>query len=114
MSIVSLGSDEQLPRTIVDGAHRVGRVSKQVQYHLLQLHPIALDGRKIFRELGPKNHSISLKLTQRQRNHLSRSVVQVHGFHGRALVAKEQAQSCEHLRRLEGRRPASLDRCWRW
>ena len=43
ITFVSLGSDSQLPRTIVYAAHRVGGVPKQIQHDLLKLDTIAHD-----------------------------------------------------------------------
>ena len=63
---VPFGSDHQLPRTIVDGAHRIRGVQKQVQDDLLKLDTIARDRRKIVGKFRPQNHPVSLKFTQRQ------------------------------------------------
>ena len=83
---VSFGSDHQLPRTIVDAAHRVRGVAEQVQDDLLKLDAIAGDGREVVGEFRPQNHPVSLKFAQRQRNHLPRRLVQVHRF-GRGVLA---------------------------
>src|SRR5260221_12590861 len=47
----SFGSDHQLPRSIVDAAHRVCGVQEQVQDDLLKLDTIACDGRRAVAEL---------------------------------------------------------------
>ena len=80
IAVVPFGSDQQLPRTIVDAAHRVRGVAEQVQDDLLKLDTIAGDRRQVVGELRPQHHAVSLKLTQRERNHLSRRLVQVHRF----------------------------------
>src|SRR5271163_3491006 len=43
---VSFGSDQQLPRTIVNRTHCVGCIPDEVQDDLLQLHTIAGDERE--------------------------------------------------------------------
>src|SRR5690349_9757490 len=40
------GSDQQMSRTTVDGAHRVRRIEQQIQNHLLKLNTIAGDARE--------------------------------------------------------------------
>src|SRR5204863_10103684 len=54
VAFVAFGSDQQLPRTIVDTHHRVGGVAEQVQDDLLELDSIAGDGREIVGELRLK------------------------------------------------------------
>src|ERR1700723_1750767 len=44
---VSFGSDEQLPWTGINAAHRVRGIAKQVEDDLLQLNSIACDRREI-------------------------------------------------------------------
>ena len=47
IAVLSLGSDQQMPGAIVHVGHCVGGVAEQVQKYLLELDPIAGDGRKI-------------------------------------------------------------------
>ena len=63
---VSFGSDHQLPRTIVDAAHRVQGVPQQVQDDLLELDTIACDRREVVGKFRPQNHPASLKFALRQ------------------------------------------------
>ena len=59
---VPRSSDQQLPRTIVDGHHCVRRVTKKVQDHLLKLDAITGDERQIIGELGLQHDPISLEV----------------------------------------------------
>ena len=68
--------------------HRVGGVAEQVQDDLLELDTIAGDGREIVGELRLKNYAVSLKLTQRQRNDLSRRLVQIQRLERELLLAE--------------------------
>jgi len=43
----------------------------------MQLYTIPDDRSEILGEFGPQNHSVSLKIAQRQRNHLSHNLVQM-------------------------------------
>ena len=47
IAFASFGSDQQLPRTVVDGAHRVGCVPDKVQDNLLKLNAISVDEREV-------------------------------------------------------------------
>src|SRR5262245_29202706 len=58
---LAFGSDQQVPRTVVDANHRIRRVAEQVQDHLLELDPIGCEGRKILGELRLKHDAVSLK-----------------------------------------------------
>jgi hypothetical protein len=49
VSVVSFGSDEQLPRAIFDAAHRVRGVPEQILDDLLELDAVARDGREVVR-----------------------------------------------------------------
>ena len=82
------GSDQQPPRAIVDTDHRVRGVAKEIQQDLLKLNTIAGDGREVVGELRLNDHPIPLKLTQRQRNHLSRGLVQIQRLQGEFLLAE--------------------------
>jgi len=53
VAFVPFGSEHQLPRAIVDAAHRVRGVQKQVQDDLLKLDTIACDGRKVVGKFRP-------------------------------------------------------------
>src|SRR6266478_2553194 len=75
IAFVSFGPDQQLPRAIMDGIHRIWSSPEEVQNHLPQLHAVTCDKRKVVGKLRSQNHPVSLKLTQRQSNHPSRSVV---------------------------------------
>jgi hypothetical protein len=77
VAILSLGSDQQLPRPIVDIHHRVRGVANQIQNDLLELDAIPGYVREIIGELRLQNHALSLKVTQRQRNYLPRGVIEV-------------------------------------
>ena len=44
------GGDHQLPRPIIHAAHGFDGIHDQVQQHLLQLHPIAENRRKVIRK----------------------------------------------------------------
>jgi len=61
---LSFGFDQQLPRTIFDGAHRVRCIPNQIQDHLLQLDSITCDKREVFGKFRSQNHPVSLKIAQ--------------------------------------------------
>ena len=69
--------DEQVPRPVVHVGHRVDGVTKQVENDLLQLDPVAGNGRKISGEFRLQRDAVALELAQRQRDDLSRRVVQI-------------------------------------
>jgi hypothetical protein len=77
IAALPFGSDQQLPRAIVDADHRVRGVAEQVQNDLLELDAIASDRWEVIGELRLNDHPVSLKLTQRQRNDLLRGLVQI-------------------------------------
>ena len=64
ITFVSLGFDQQLPRTIMDEAHRVGCVPEQVQDYLLQLHTITATRGKSSGKFRLQDHPVSLKVAQ--------------------------------------------------
>src|SRR5262245_20951258 len=51
IGVLSLGSDQQPARPIVDADHRVRGVAEEVQNDLLELDAIAGDRREVFGEL---------------------------------------------------------------
>ena len=61
---VPFSFNQQLPRTIVDRAHRVGCIPDQVQDDLLQLDTIASDDREVLGKLRPQDHPTSLKFAR--------------------------------------------------
>src|SRR5215831_17861934 len=86
IAVLAFGSDQQLPRAIVHVNHRVGGVAEQVQDDLLELDPIAGDGREVLGELRLKNDAVALEVTQRQCHNLPRDLVQVYRFDRRFLL----------------------------
>src|SRR5580700_2706961 len=66
IAFVSFASDCQLSRTIVDGAHRVRRVTHQVQDDLLKLHTIAYDRWQVIGEFRSYDHLTSLEFAQEE------------------------------------------------
>jgi hypothetical protein len=66
IAFASFGFDQQLPRSIVDGAHRVRSVPEQVQDDLLKLHPVAYYGWEVIGKFRPQNQADSAKFTQQQ------------------------------------------------
>jgi hypothetical protein len=93
----SLGSDYQLPGTVLKTNHRVGSIAEQVEGHLLQLDTIADDRREVLGKLRPQNHPISLKIAQRQCNHFSRELVQIECLQREFLLAEERTQSRDYI-----------------
>jgi hypothetical protein len=106
IAFASLGPDHQLPRTVLDGAHRLRGVQEQVQDDLLELHAVARDGRKFLREFRPQDHPAPLEFAAGQRDHLPRGLVQVHRLRRRGLLREERAQPGDHV----GRAVAVADR----
>src|SRR5712691_8774874 len=97
IAVLAFGSDQQLPRAIVHVSHRVGGVAEQVHDDLLELDPIAGDGREILGELRLKNDAVSLQVTQRQRYDLPRDLVQVYRSDPRFLLGKQGTHSRNHI-----------------
>ena len=67
IAVLPCGSDQQLPRPIVDANHRVRGIAEEVENDLLVLDAIANDRWEVGGELRLNDHPVSLKLTQRQR-----------------------------------------------
>jgi hypothetical protein len=63
-TFISVGSDHQLPRTILDSAHRVRSIPDEVQDDLLELHPIAGHKREVAGKFGAHNHTVSLNFIE--------------------------------------------------
>ena len=82
-----------------DSHHRVRGVAEQVQDDLLELDAIAGDDREIIGELRLKNDAISLKVAQRQRDDLSRGVVQIERLQRELPLAEQRTQARDHVRR---------------
>src|SRR5580698_7161169 len=89
ISIIWLSSNQQISRTIFDGAHGIRSIAKQVQNDLLELDAIAGDEREVRGKFRPQGHAIFLKLTQCQRDYLSCSFIQVHCLGGGRILAVE-------------------------
>ena len=98
IAVLPFGSDQQLPRAIVHADHRVRGVAEQVQDDLLELDAIAGDDREIVGELRLKNDPVSLQLAQRQRNDLSRGLVQIQRLERELLLAEQRTQPRDHIR----------------
>src|SRR4029450_3217763 len=64
IALLVLGSDQQLPRPIVHGGHRIRGVADQVQDDLLELNTIPGDRGEALGELQLKRDAISLKFAQ--------------------------------------------------
>ena len=64
IAVLPFGSDQQVPRAVVDADHRVRGVAKQVQEDLLKLDTIANERREIISELRLNDDAVSLKLGQ--------------------------------------------------
>src|SRR6185436_15361829 len=61
IALLVLGSDQQLPRPIVHGGHRIRGVADQVQDDLLELNTIPGYCWKVLGQLQLKQYAISLK-----------------------------------------------------
>ena len=77
---VRFGPDHQPPRAVVDAAHRIGGIAQQVHDHLLKLDTVAADRWKLVGQFGAQNHPASLKVTGRQGDHFSHSIVEIDRF----------------------------------
>ena len=91
------GSDEQLPRAIIHRAHRIGSIADQIKNHLLQLDTIARNERKTIGELRSQDHTIPLKIAQRQCNDFSGCLIQIQWLRRKFLFAIQGAQSRDHI-----------------
>ena len=65
IAFIPLGPDEQLSRAIINCAHCVRSVSKQVQDDLLKLNAVAECRRKVIRKFLPEHDAVSLDLGRR-------------------------------------------------
>src|SRR5215467_4260886 len=97
IAVLPFGSDQQLPRAIVHVNHRIGGIAKEVQDDLLELDPIAGNGREILGELRLKDDAVSLQVAQRQCDDLPRDLVQVYRFNRRFLLAKQRTHARDHV-----------------
>src|SRR5262245_8658473 len=97
-AVLPFGSDQQLPRAIVHVNHRIGGIAEEVQDDLLELDPIAGDGREILGEFQLKNDAVSLQVAQRQCHDLPRDLVQVYRFDRRFLLGEQGTHSRNHIR----------------
>src|SRR6266403_61092 len=64
IAFVSFGPDQQLPRAIMDGIHRIRRIPEEVRDYLLMLDSVTCDNREVVGKLTSHNKPVSLKLTQ--------------------------------------------------
>ena len=97
IDLFSLGSHQQLPRAVLNSDHSFGSIAERVESHLLELDTIADDGREVLGEFGPQNHPISLKIAQRQCNHLCPNLVQIEDLQCEFLLAEQGPQSRNHI-----------------
>ena len=87
---LSLGFDQQLPRSILHVGHRIRGVAEQIQDDLLELNPIADDDREIIGELRLKDDATSLQVVRRERDDLSRSLVQIQRLERELPLAEQR------------------------
>ena len=59
---VTVGPNQQKPRTVVDGAHRIRGIAQEVHDHLLELDTIAGDQRQFVGQFGAQHHSTALQI----------------------------------------------------
>ena len=78
------------PGAIVNVDHRVHRIAKQVQNHLLQVDAIACNDRKIVREFRLQNNSVPLKVDRRQRQDLPGRLAQIDELRCEILFAEQR------------------------
>src|SRR5713226_5376514 len=64
IAFASFGRDQQLPRAIMNGIHRIRSIPEEVQNYLLKLDSVTCDKREIVGKLRSQNHPVSLKLTR--------------------------------------------------
>ena len=64
VAFLPFGPDQQLSRTIIDGAHRVQSIAEQIQNDLLQLNSIGRDQREIVGKFSAHDHPRMLDLPQ--------------------------------------------------
>jgi hypothetical protein len=71
-----LGADQQLSWPI-DRAHCLDRVQDQVQYHLLQLNTIPLNGKQLLRKPRLERDPMLGNCAPRQFNHLGDRLIEI-------------------------------------
>src|SRR5262245_36656130 len=94
---ISARADEQLSATVGYRCHRFDPVHHKVEYHLLQLHPIAKNTRKIRSQFHPQHHAIFLYFSLYQTNNLLNDFVDVQrGLLG-ATFLDQRANPGDHV-----------------
>ena len=78
--------------------HRIDGVHHQVEQHLLQLNPVALDVREIVTELCPHGHPGTLQLAGYEQQQLADGGVQVGRRERRRRPAEDGAQPRDDVR----------------
>jgi len=99
IAVLVFGSDQQPPRPILNGSHRIRGVADQVQDDLLELNAIPGDRWEALGKLQLQQYAISLKLAQQERGHLSRSPVQVYRLGREFLLGEHGPYPRDHLGR---------------
>src|SRR3984893_17979929 len=103
----------------MDGIHRIRTIPDEVQDYLLKLDSVPRDKRGGVGKLTSQNNPISMKITQRQSNHLPRSGIQIQPLSDTVFLAEECAQARDHIRctvaianRSPGRFTRTVDVRW--
>src|SRR5262245_59284151 len=102
VAVLTFGLDPQVSRSIVHVDHRVRGVTEQVQDDLLKLDTIAGDVGEVVGEFRLQNDAISLKIVRRQRNDLSRRLVQIQRLGRELPLAEQRAETRDYVRGAVG------------
>src|SRR5262249_24659175 len=94
---LSLGFNQQLPRSILYVDHRIRSVAEQVQDDLLKLKPVARHSRQIFGKLRLKSDSIPLELVRQERDDLLGGLVQIQRLEREVPLDEERTQPRNHI-----------------
>ena len=88
-TVFPLGSDQQLARAIIAPTIASEALRSRFMMTCWSWTRSPVTHREVVGELRPKNHPISLKVTQRQRDDLSRRLVQIQRLERELLLAEQ-------------------------
>ena len=84
-------------RAFPNATHGPNGVNDQVQHHLLQLDPVALNARQVLRKLRPHRHAIVCGLRTGESNNLKNGIVDRYGILSCGHLLDERTNSLDDL-----------------
>jgi len=77
IAVVVFGPDQELPRTILDGAHRFRGVQEQVQHHLLQLDAVTGNRGQMAGQIRRYRNPASVDFVSREQEDLANDLINI-------------------------------------